>query len=215
MANHFRDERWADYVRDVLPEPEAAAMRQHLDEGCETCRETCRLWRTVAQTAASEARNQVPESLLRMSEAAFNLWRQLKVIPRRATMARVISDSLLVPLPSGIRTATSGHRRILGRAGRWALDLRFEPFAGKQMFLTGQILGSRERHATPVGLVILLMSTDALLARTEANQFGEFHLQFVQSNGLRLYVDVPGDQPVGIELPDLDTPPAAVDPALD
>jgi hypothetical protein len=215
MANHFTDERWSDYVRGVLPDHETAAIRQHLDEGCPTCREAYRLWRTVAETAASEVRNQVPESLLHMSAAAYDVWRLLHVIPRRARMARLVNDSWLAPLPSGIRSETFSHRRILGRVGRWLFDLRLEPSAGKQIFLTGQILGSGLNEAVPPGVVVLLMNTNDLLARTEANQFGEFHIQFVRTNGLRMFVDLPGNRPIGIVLPDLDSPPAAADPAPD
>jgi anti-sigma factor RsiW len=215
MANHFTDERWSDYVRNLLPDDAAAAMRQHLDEGCEACREAHRLWRSVAGTAGSEVRNQIPESLLHMSAAAYDAWRQLHIIPRRARMAHLVSDSLLAPLPLGVRSETSGHRRILGRVGQWSFDLRFEPSAGRQIFLTGQILGSGKHPAAPAGLVILLMSTDALLAKTEANQFGEFHLQFVRADGLRIFVDIPGIRPIGIALPDLNSPPPAADPAPD
>lgn len=215
MAKHFTDERWSDYVRGVLPDDQAAAMRQHLDEGCDECGEADRLWRMVAETAAKEVRNQAPEGLLPMSEAAYSMWRQCHVVPRHARMARLLSDSLLAPLPAGVRSEASGQRRILGRAGRWSFDLRFEPSAGKRVYLTGQVLGSAPQHAVPAGLVIALMSADTLLARTEANQFGEFHLQFVPKTGLQMYVDIPGSRPIGIALPDLDSPPAAADDASD
>jgi hypothetical protein len=212
MAKHFTDERWSDYVRSVLPDELAAAMRRHLDEGCEECGEAFRLWRTVAETAASEVRNHSPESLLPLSEAAYRVWRQRYIVPRQALMARLVSDSRLAPLPAGVRTVAAGQRRILGRAGRWWLDLRFEPSTGKRLYLTGQVLGSGPRHAVPAGLAILLMSADALLAKTEANQFGEFYFEFVQKSGLQMYVDIPGSRPIGIALPDLESPPAAVDP---
>jgi hypothetical protein len=215
MAKHFTDERWSDYVRGVLPDNQAAVISQHLNEGCEDCGEDFRLWRTVAETAANEVRNQAPESLLPVSEAAYSAWRQWYVIPRHARMARLLSDSLLAPLPAGVRTSASGQHRLLGRVGRWWLDLRFEPSAGKRIYLTGQVLGSGPQHVVPAGMVILLMSADAPMAKTEANQFGEFHLQFVQKTGLQMYVDIPGDRPIGIALPDLDSLPADADPASD
>jgi hypothetical protein len=81
--------------------------------------------------------------------------------------------------------------------------------------LTGQILGSGKDYAEMPPSIVLLMNRDAVLAWTEANQFGEFHLQLVRANGLRIYADVPGNRPIGIALPDLDSPPAGADPASD
>ncbi len=214
MAKHFTDERWYDYVRGVLAAAGVAAIEQHLERGCEECRQSFRLWRTVAETASNEVRAAVPEGLERMAHAAYIGWRQLSLLPRRATMARILFDSLLEPLPAGVRSEASSGRRILGRAGSWSFDLRFEPAAGKHLFLMGQVLRSgrgRGRGALPV----LLMSTDTVIAETAANQFGEFQLQFDQAKDLRIYIDVPGNRPIGISLPDFDNPSPAPKPRAD
>ena len=130
-------------------------------------------------------------------------------------MALLIFDSWLTPLPAGVRSDSPLPRRILERAGQWLVDLRFEPAAGKRMFLMGQVARSGKHGDARVNLPILLMSPDALLTETSANQFGEFQLQFDQANGLRIYIDVPRQRPVGILLPDLDNPSAARETAID
>jgi hypothetical protein len=56
---------------------------------------------------------------------------------------------------------------------------------------------------------------DKILAETLANEFGEFQLQFDQTNGLQIYVDIPEPRPVGILLPDLVSPPATEETAID
>jgi hypothetical protein len=215
MPKHFSDEHWSDYIRGLSPALEKTAIEQHLATGCEACRKSCQLWELVAEIANSEARNKVPESLVRTSEASYAAWRQLYLIPRRARMARLIFDSLLEPLPSGVRGASPLPRRILGSAGEWSFDLSLEPVAPKHMFLTGQILRPGEHPVRQAALRVLLMRTDAVVAETTANQFGEFQLQFHQANDLRIYIDVPGDRPVGILLPHFDTPPAAGETHVD
>jgi hypothetical protein len=62
---------------------------------------------------------------------------------------------------------------------------------------------------------VLLMSTDTVIAETAANQFGEFQLQFDQAKDLRIYIDVPGNRPIGISLPDFDNPSPAPKPRAD
>ena len=203
---HFTDELWSDYVRGVSPAPDAAAIHQHLEAGCEPCERSFRFWRTVAEIANSEARNEVPEGQMRISQAAYGSWWRGQMLPQRATMARLLFDSLRAPLPAGVRGQGPSPRRILGRAGQWSFDLRFEPSPGKKLFLVGQILGPETAQAHEAGLRVLLMSPDALLAETAANQFGEFQLQLERANGLRIYADVPGRRPIGMSLPDLDNP---------
>jgi anti-sigma factor RsiW len=154
MSKHFTDERWSDYVRGLAPAREAAAIEQHLEKGCEACHQSLRLWQTVAEIGNSEVRNEVPEDLLQTSQAAYAAWRQMYVLPQRARMARLIFDSLLEPLPPGIRSGSPSSRRILQRAGQWLFDLRFEPAGGRRMFLMGQILRSGRQFGGSVRLPV-------------------------------------------------------------
>jgi len=178
-------------------------MEQHLEDGCETCQESLRLWRTVAETANGEVRSEVPDDLLRSCQAAFAEWWRRYVLPKRATFARLIFDSLFEPLPAGVRGSGPAPRRVLERAGRWSVDLRFEPTAGKRMVMTGQVLRLGKRGAEQMNMPVLLMRRGALLTDTVANQFGEFQLQFDLADDLQLYVEVPEQRPIGIILPDL------------
>jgi hypothetical protein len=202
MEQHFTEDRWSDLVRGVLPAEESAALRQHLEKGCEQCRQSFRLWRLVADVANGEIRHEVPEALMHSSRAAYVEWRRLYLLPQRARIARLVFDSLLAPLPSGVRSEATAPRRILWEFGQWSCDLRVEPLAGARISLAGQIVAPGS-HA---GLPVLLLRANALEAETTANQFGEFQLEFGQANGLRIYFDVPGNRPVGILLPDLENP---------
>ena len=206
MEQHFPEDRWVDFVRGVLPAPAAADLRQHLEKGCESCHQAFRLWQMVAELANGEIRNKVPDAFAHSSGLAYLAWRRLYLLPRRARMARLVFDSLLAPLPSGVRGDDASPRRIVWKAGPWACDLRLELQAGKRVFLMGQILSTGTHQ---VGLPVLLMSTNAPVAETTANQFGEFQLEFRQANGLQIYFDTSGNRPVRILLPDLENPSTA------
>jgi hypothetical protein len=209
MPEHFSDEIWSDYVRGLSPVPEAFAIEQHLNKDCLACGRAFQLWRTVAQIARIEVRDEVPEDLLQVSRATYVTWARRRLLPKRARMARLIFDSLLEPLPVGVRSDKPMPRRVLERAGHWLVDLRFEPVAGKRIVLMGQALRQGRHGVAGVGFPILLMSADTLFTETSTNEFGEFQLQFDRANDLRIYIDVPRQRPIGIVLPDLDNPSEA------
>jgi hypothetical protein len=215
MSNHFTDENWSDFARDLSPADESAVIEQHLEKGCESCERASRLWRTVAQIANGEIHSEVPEDLVQASQRIYAAWSRRYLVPRRAQMAKLIFDSLLQPLPAGVRGETPLPRRVIERAGHWLVDLRFEPTSGKRMFLAGQVLSPKRSPREAGNLAIILMRSDVLVEETSANPFGEFQLQFDQSAGLRIYIDIPGRQPIGILLPDPDSPPGTGKPPTD
>ena len=213
-SQHYSDEFWSDYVRGVLPATESADIKQHLDQGCNLCARSVRLWQMVAEIAGSEARNPIPEDAEKNSLAAFLSWRNLRLIPQRARMARLVFDSLFQPLPAGVRGEAQGGRRVLWRSGQWSVNIRFEKGKRrKRCILIGQVLQSGEPRKVPERMPVLLMSTDALLSQTAANSFGEFQFEFDRANSLQLYIDFPRRPPIGIQLPDLEDPPSASQPS--
>ena len=110
---HFTDELWSDYVRGVSPAPDAAAIHQHLEAGCEPCERSFRFWRTVAEIANSEACNEVPEAQMRISQAAYVSWWRGQMLPERAIM-RVCCSTACSRLSRPVCAA-----KALRRAGFW------------------------------------------------------------------------------------------------
>jgi hypothetical protein len=203
-VRHFSDERWSDYVRGLSPAREAVAIERHVNEGCDSCNKRLRFWRMLATDAGDEFRDEPPLAVVRVSQAAYAAWRRQYLLPKRATLARLIFDSMRDPLPAGVRGGSLRARRLVERTGQWIVDLRLEPESGKRIFLTGQVLKSGKHSTTPADFPILLMRADTLLTETVANRFGEFQLQFDWEKGLRIYIDTPRRRPVEIELPDFD-----------
>src|SRR5690242_12455110 len=122
MRTHFNDEIWADYVRSLSDAGDASAIERHLHDQCPTCLRSFRLWQALAEYAAGEARIDIPAPNLRASRAVYVEWYRRHSLPTRARMARLIFDSLLQPLPAGIRSAGASPRRIVATLGSWSVD---------------------------------------------------------------------------------------------
>ena len=206
MPTHFTDEIWADYVRGLSAPGDASVIEQHLRSGCDSCLRSFRFWQAFVDNAAGEARIQIPEQDLQGGRAAYSQWFRRYSLPTRARMARLIFDSLLQPLPAGIRGGGPSPRRILATLGSWSVDLRLESPSDQRIFMAGQVLRSG-KGGTPLKAPVVLLSGGALLAETSTNDFGEFQLQFDKTSNLRLYVAIAASRPMGIDLPDLSTGP--------
>src|SRR6185437_1788418 len=113
MRAHFADEIWVDYVRGLSVYDDAAAIEQHLQNECQACMRSFRFWQALAEYAAGEARIKIPEPGLPAGRTAYSEWFRRYSLPARARMARLIVDSLLQPLPAGVRGALPSARRIL------------------------------------------------------------------------------------------------------
>ena len=66
------------------------------------------------------------------------------------------------------------------------------------------MLNSYQLRETVRGADVVLLSTDSLMRRTKANEFGEFCLDFVQAKDLRLFINISGERAIGIVLPGLE-----------
>ena len=67
-----------------------------------------------------------------------------------------------------------------------------------------QVGRQEPRHESIRGVV--LMSRDVLLRQTDANRFGEFQLSFEREPDLILYIELHGNDAIGVPLPDVNEP---------
>jgi hypothetical protein len=202
-VNHFTDEEWLDYIKGAPAVRAGSDIRRHLDEGCERCNNLDRFWQAVVDSNR-KFRDEVPEDVLRAAQAVYSTWRRQYLLPANARIARLIFDSLLEPSPSGVRAGALPGRRLVHRTGRWLVDLRLESQPGNHILLMGQALHSGKKPSGQKGMGVILMMAAELLRETSANEFGEFQLQFERAKNLRIYIDIPGQRPIAINLPDSD-----------
>jgi hypothetical protein len=190
-----------------MPAPELRLAEEHIRSQCRDCVRCSSFWGTVADLARREHDNRVPEKLMLAAVDLFVDWRRRVLLPAKARRARPFFDSLLQPLPVGVRAGTSSPRRILHRWGSWIIDLRMESEPHNRLSISGQVLetGRTEPRLELLGGIVL-MRRDVVLQHTEANRFGEFQLSLDREPDLALYVELHGAPAIGVALPDVDRP---------
>jgi hypothetical protein len=66
------------------------------------------------------------------------------------------------------------------------------------------VLRSGRKPAKAAIIEIILVSAGSLVTQTSANQFGEFQLEYEKAKNLRIYVDIAGQLPIAVDLPESD-----------
>jgi hypothetical protein len=207
MKTHFTDEDCLDFVRRLLPQAQSELIQQHLEDGCERCNKLHSIWSVVAEVTGRNFQDEPAEPAVRVAKGLYFNWRGNHLVPVLAQMMPLVFDNLLDNSAAAVR----GHhiqapaRRLLHRTRSWTVDLRLESAGGGRMSVLGQVLRSSRKPGAAVAAEVILMHGDTLLARTSANQFGEFQLQSQHEKNLKLYLDIRGRRPLGIALPDPET----------
>jgi CheY-like chemotaxis protein len=103
--------------------------------------------------------------------------RSRELAPRSMQVARMIFDSLRYPLPTGVRSLSSGARQLAYQHNKTIIDLSID-FAKEsgRMSLTGQVL-DRDKKGKTDQLSVVLVNGMGTLARTATNEFGEFYME--------------------------------------
>jgi hypothetical protein len=202
---HFSDEQWSDYVRDLTPEAESGEMRRHLRTGCGQCRKAERFWSKLYEVGQSNA-YAPPEEAVRAVERFFERPRSAVSQRERWIWAEIVFDSMLHPLPMGVRSSNATARRLMTRAGNWIIDLQLERRGGAKFLVTGQVSNSRRR--TSKAMAVSLMRDDTVFETSTINELGEFQISCEPGGGLHLRIDAPGRTSINVPLP---TDPAQAD----
>lgn len=127
------------------------------------------------------------------------------IVPQKVPRpARLVYDSLLQPLAGGIRSSLLADRRFIYQSDRLMVDLSLESHADSQRIrLLGQVADSAHPDHQLDGVPVVLQGQSGLIGVTATNEFGEFHFEFHSEAGITLDVGVKGNQPLSIELADL------------
>jgi hypothetical protein len=190
---HFREEDWLDFAREVGDREHRARVAQHLEAGCSECEETFRLWAAVLSVADQATQGGPPEFVLGRMKERFSVRRPKKLGERIAAQAALVFDSFRQPLLAGMR-ASAGvpARQLLYKAGRYTIKLQVEPGADEgRLSIVGQILDDKDPSAGLRDIAVLALRGSKTLDRTVTNPLGEFHLEPDAKGKLQLSVDVP------------------------
>ncbi|HZM49167.1 MAG TPA: hypothetical protein VFE68_01690, partial [Vicinamibacteria bacterium] len=174
---HFREEDWLDFARDVGDSEHRARVAQHLEAGCSECEQTFRLWAAVLSVADQATQAGPPDFLLDRMKERFSRQRPKKLRERLADQAALVFDSFRQPMLAGMRaSAGASARQLLYKAGRYTIKVQVEPGAGEeQMSIVGQILDDLDPSGAMRDIAVLAVRGSKTLDRTVTNPLGEFH----------------------------------------
>jgi hypothetical protein len=198
---HFRDEDWLDYLRGLSAPSQRAAMEQTLKEGCERCQKLFHFWRATIEVGVRVAGEKVPDEAVGIAAAAFATRCRIFRVQATARKARTLFDSLLRPAVAGVRGSEGRSRRLVKRSGRWIVDLRMENASNGHISIAGHVLQGGEWTGMPSVKEVTVMEGTEIVARTSANQFNEFHLEFTAAPNLGLFIEIEGERPILVNLP--------------
>lgn len=188
-AQHFDITEWADYVREVGSPEQRSEMQKHLETGCSRCERLQMLMSKFAGVCAREALLEVPHYAERSVKALATLGKEA----RRSAFAKILAvlsfDSLNDPQPAGVRGTHQISRHVLFQAGDYSVDLRFEHEKGSSsMVLVGQIANQKSPEEVMSNLPVILFAGTHEVSRSISNSFGEFQMEYVPFEELRLLV---------------------------
>ncbi len=200
--SHFALEQWADFVRQVGPQEQQAAIEQHLDRGCEPCSSVLRLWRQVFEAASRERFYEAPESAVRVAKSQYGLYHPETAPSGKSSIARLLLDSLRQPLWQGVRGPASSPRHLLFGSGFFHVDMRIESStAPDRVSLVGQVLNSARPDQPLQDIPVRVLKRKEKVTETATNEFGEFHLEFNLQDELRLVLLVENKKNIIVPLP--------------
>ena len=201
---HFSDEVWADFVRGVGTLESAKQIDLHLTDHCSPCIASFALWQQLRSQAGREAQYTAPEDLVRLAKLQFTAVRSRQ--PEAWAIASLVFDSLMQPLPAGIRGGAINARQVIYEAEGLTVDMRFERSQkSNTIAVAGQVLDRDSplcwlRNAA----IVLLTEKGQMITKTEANDYGEFQLEFEPQNQLRISVITQGRKTLRIALGNFD-----------
>ena len=205
LKTHFDDDAWIRFVRGLVDDEEASAMRAHLEEGCTDCRQAHDAWQRCEEMVRQEPHEITPASAIRLVKAAFALRRKIPFPPGLAHAAELIFDSFREPQPMGVRGGPASSRQVLYEAGAFLVDLRFERNFGPEGAITGQVVSSQPDRPAGGAAVALVETPGVVVGQTIANSLGEFQFDCAGQGEFKVCLQMPDGTLIEAALPEGET----------
>jgi hypothetical protein len=203
---HFSERPWADFVRGIGGPEISKDIRTHLAADCSKCKTALDAWSRVRRLASAEDAYAPPENLVRLVKLGFasKLGYQPRAwTPANWTVANLVFDSFAQPLPAGVRSSAAlSAWQVVYEAEGLTVDLRFgHRGQSKTVHLVGQVFDKRAVRVWQSNATIELSAEQGqLVATTDVNAMGEFHIEFKPQDHLWLSVKAAGRNTVRIPL---------------
>ena len=206
---HFTEENWADFARDVASTELAQELHAHLRRGCESCSRAAAIWKSVVDAANRERSYDAPEEAVQAVRNAFSLRKDISRLARQALTTRVIFDNFQEPVLAGLRGSALTSRHLLYAVGDFQIHLWLAQETEIRVWIAGHV-HHRDRQKLAGGASVVFVLGDDVIAQTTADANGEFLKDIDYRNGLRMFVILPDVPLISIVLPEnLSTDPAS------
>ncbi len=141
---HYSQEDWTDFARNVAAKGKKAEMQSHLDTGCKPCNKAYGIWQRVSQAAQREAAYEPPQAAVQTVKGMGVIHGLGKAPKKSLSLVQLLFDSFQSPIQAGVRSSAATARQLLYGAGNFRIDLRMEPQAdSEKVALVGQVLECR------------------------------------------------------------------------
>jgi len=191
---HIPQESVAEYIRQTLSPTEASQVREHVAE-CRECSDLIGLFREVMRVGANETAYEPPPGTVRIVNAYFGT--QHPGTARTKRFFELLFDSFGQPAMAGARASVASARQLLYRVGTVYVDMRVDSEVNSERAaLVGQMLDSARPGHPVSGVPVVLLDGRKNVASAISNNNGEFQIEFLLKNNLRLSVTVGDGAPV-------------------
>jgi hypothetical protein len=199
---HFSEQTWGDFVRGISNPETRKGVESHLASGCSDCAAAFDTWKRVYAIAANENTCTPPDNIVRAVKQEFVA--KYPQQPSRWVLATLVFDTITQPLPAGVRGGAVTARQLIFEAEGLTVDLRLdaEP-QSNTICAVGQVLDKGIPRSPANASIMLWTEKGEPVVETQANQFGEFQLEFEAQDQLRLSIEMAGRRPVRIPLVNL------------
>jgi hypothetical protein len=200
---HFTAEEQVGFVNRVTSPEHMEAIQKRRVSGREKYPSHVAPWRKVRNLTTVESAYQLPEQAVREAAAMFGTARWAGSRNEKSRAVELLFDSFLETVFSSARAGYTGIRHMLYRAGPFQIDLQIEAKPGHdRMVVTGQVLDVTRSEIFGSGLHVTLSNRNGNLVHELTNEFGEFHLEILNSDDLELDLRCDPERPIVITLKD-------------
>lgn len=197
---HFAAEDWPDFMNGTQSTDVRHIMQRHLGSRCIACGEAADAWQEMRHMAQLEREYPVPGWALKHIQSAFVMTRRFAT-SRSFAIPRLVFDSLSQPAPAGVRNSAGWARQMIYRGRGILVEMQLERMLNSERVnIAGQLSSMSVAGEKLPDVPVMVDSPWGKLAEASTNQFGEFAMDFVPEENLRISFAIRRGQELSIPL---------------
>jgi hypothetical protein len=184
VSRHLTDRALLDASRGVISHTDDRSVRTHTD-ACPACEEKVNGWKGFAAILSRLPAVDPPEEIV--GEVKALMPKQLRVTVRTRLKAALQYDSALIPLPAGVRGASTPDQ-VVYQAEEFAVEVRVARERSRAMVIVGQVTTVEPPAKGVADVPVTLRAGNRVAIRARSNARGEFHLEHDERDSMWIEV---------------------------